>query len=164
MHLFNMKSWVASIVVNVFIFSIISLILPEGKTSKTIKTALSTLLILVVLQPFLNLNLQKIDFDSFFESEYAVQTSYLDFVNEKSVTIYEKNCEEIIEKYGISEYKVNIIYDVNDNNEILFKKIQINLKNSVINSDESNINIIAGIKTAIQNYLSVSEGQIEIYE
>ena len=112
----------------------------------------------------LNLNLQKIDFDSFFESEYAVQTSYLDFVNEKSVTIYEKNCEEIIEKYGISEYKVNIIYDVNDNNEILFKKIQINLKNSVINSDESNINIIAGIKTAIQNYLSVSEGQIEIYE
>ena len=159
-----MKSWVANIVVNVFLSSVISLILPEGRMAKVIKNVLSMLLILVVMQPFLNLSIQEIDFDSIFQSEYAVQTSYLDFINEKVIGEYEKKCEEIIENYGVTEYKVEIVYDVDENNEILFRKIQINLTNSVINSDKSNIDIIAGIKTSIQNYLSVNMGQIEIYE
>lgn len=159
-----MKNWIFSIVVNAIFSSIISLILPDGKTSKTIKSIISLLLVIVILQPVINLSNDEILLGDLYGNEVIIQTSYLDYFNKKTISEKEKYCAELLSKYGIDNSLVDIIFETDDKNTIIIKKIQINLKNSGIYSDKDNIYIIARAKNAIKDFLSVKEEQIEFYE
>ena len=112
----------------------------------------------------INIDKNEIIFNAFYQNDTTIQTSYLDYFNEQMILDKQKKCEQILQSYGIDNSFVSIAYEIDENNTIIVKKIQINLKNSVINSDKDNINIIARAKNAIKNFLSVNEEQIEIYE
>ena len=119
---------------------------------------------MVILEPIVNIDKNEIIFNAFYQNDTTIQTSYLDYFNEQMILDKQKKCEQILQSYGIDNSFVSIAYEIDENNTIIVKKIQINLKNSVINSDKDNINIIARAKNAIKNFLSVNEEQIEIYE
>ncbi len=160
-----MKEWVISVTVAAFSTSVISLILPNGKLSKYIKSVFSLIMVFVVLQPIFKLKNVEVDFDKVFnDSEYTFQTDYLDYFNNKKIEIYKENCSEIIKDYCIDVFEIDVIYSISDFSELIVEKVVINLKNSVINSDKDHIDIIVGIKNAISKYLNINSDAVVVYE
>jgi hypothetical protein len=140
------------------------LILPEGKTSKTIKSVVSLLLVVVIVQPILRLKDANFSLGQVFDEEVVLQNDYLEYIHFKKVEHYEKTCISLLEKLGVYQAEVDVIYEIDDNNEINLKKIQINLKNSVIKSDKDHIDIIDEAKLLIKNTFKIDEAQIDINE
>lgn len=159
-----MKAWVIGILVNVFFITVLSLILPEGKMVKSIKSVVSLLLVIVIVQPVLRLKDINLDLGQVFNKEVVLQNNYLEYIHFKKVENYEKSCVLLLEKVGIYQAKVDVIYKINEDNEINVKKIQINLKNSVIKSDKDHIDIIDEAKLLIKNTFKIDEAQIDINE
>lgn len=160
-----MKEWVISVTVAAFSTSVISLILPNGKLSKYIKSVFSLIMVFVVLQPVFKLKNIEVDFDKMFNnSEYTFQMDYLDYFNNKKIEIYKENCSTIIRDNGVDAFEIEIIYSINDFSELIVEKVVINLKNSVINSDKDHIDIIVGIKNVISKYLNINSNAVVVYE
>lgn len=159
-----MKAWITGIIVNVFFVTVLSLILPEGKTSKTIKSVVSLILIIVIVQPILKLKDVNFEISKIFNEEVVLQNEYLEYIHFKKAENYEKNCITLLKKLGIYQAEVDLIYEIDDKSEISIKKLQINLKNSVIKSDKDHIDIIDEAKLLIKNAFKIEEAQIEINE
>ena len=83
-------------------------------------------------------------------------------MNEK-INGYEENSIKLLNDIGVSGAEIDINYEIIDN-KIQINIVSINLKNSVINSSLTHIDIIKKIKTTITDYLGVSEDLIKIYE
>ena len=154
-----MKSWALSIVFVVFTISIISLLFPSGKLGKFIKIIFSLLLIFVTLKPIIKLKNDDVNFYSaFVNNEIAFQDSYLNFINNEKISTYKNNCIKILNELGVSNAEIDIIYELDKYNKILFVSVSLNLKNAVINSDKEHIVIIESAKQEIKDYLGLENG------
>ena len=110
-----MSSWVLSITSIVILTSIISMILPEGRLNKSIKSIFSLLVVLVIIQPFFTLTGKDIDFDTIFsENNITLQVDYLEYIQSQKITNYQNNCQKILKNYGIDSASVDINYTVNN--------------------------------------------------
>ena len=164
MPLFNMKNWIVSIVVNLFFISVMSMIMPKGKMATAFKSVTSLLVIIIIIQPIFELKKIDFNFGNIFNYEMDLQTNYLSYVQKTTIENYEKQGKKIVEDCGISCADVNFVYELDSYFQIKIIKIQINLKNSVINENEERINIIKKTKVAIKNFFQIDEEKIEINE
>jgi len=160
-----MKEWVLSIGTTVVITTIISIILPEGKIGNYIKGIFSILLILAIIKPIFAIG--KIDYNIenvLSQNVVILQDDFISFTNDKKVQNFTEKCEKIIEEIGIEKAVVNIDYFVDENNQIIIKYVNVNLRNSVIILDKEHIDIIEDVKTAISDYLNLDFNKVIIYE
>lgn len=161
-----MNDWLYSIITVVIIISILSIIVPEGRLGKIVKGIFSIIILLILIQPFVNtssLDNSKFDILSF-EVDDKVQYEYLDYVFTKKIIALEKETKEIIEKCGVSNSTININYQVNDEEGFQINFVNINLSNAVINSDKEHIDIIEEIRNEVSKYLKINNELIRIYE
>ncbi len=153
-----MKSWALSIVVIVFTISIVSLLFPNGKIGKFIKSVFSFLLVFVVLKPIIKIKNNDFELDNFLvNNEIVLQDSYLQFYNNKKIKTYKDSCIKILNDCGINNAEIEFQYETDKYNKILFVSIILNLENAVINSDKEHIVIIETAKQKIKSYLNLSE-------
>ena len=160
-----MKAWIVSIIAVVIITAIISLILPEGKTGKFIKSIFSLFIVFTIIKPMFYLKNNEFKYEDIFnQSEIELQFGFIEYVFQSKIDEYENNCIEILENSGVNNAFVEIIYSNDKETTIKIECVLINLENSVIISDKSHIDIIKEIKFNVANYLRISDDLVKIYE
>ena len=159
-----MKEWVLGAISTVLIITVVSLILPEGKTAKFIKPFISMVLCLTVIAPIFNFN----DFNSgnftLDGAEISLNDDYLSFIVQSKIDFYTDYCIKIAEKNSINGAECKIEYITEDDYKITVKKVEINLQNAVITSDESHIVIVQRVKEQIREYLGLDDAGVVVYE
>ncbi len=160
-----MKQWTYSISAIVILASIIMIILPNGRTSTIIKSIFSLVIMLVIISPIKSLTNKEYTFENMFEeNNLIIQEDYLEYITQKKLYIYKENVIKILENLGIKNATFEYEYTVSDLYEISFNKVFINLKNSVIQSENNHIIITENIKNSLSEYLEINKEFIEIYD
>ena len=153
------------IIFSAILISLISIIFPNGKIGKYLKSVFSFILIFSVINPLLNLDEINVDFNNaFLENEVIYQEQYLDYVNQKKIDNYNDNCTKILEELGVKNAQIDFIYYTDEKYNLIVEKVNVNLKNSVIISDVEHIDIKEGISTDIASYLNITKSKVLIYE
>lgn len=159
-----MKDWIFNIGATVLLVSIITLILPDGKVGKFIKSIFSILILMIIIKPLVPIKEFNFDYTSIFgNTEITVQENFVNYTFEEKKKSYQRYCLKIIEDIGVENASVELIYD-NENMKFEIKNVKINLVNSVIKSDKEHIFIIEEIKEKISSYLNVNSSILVIYE
>lgn len=161
-----MKQYLLSICGVVLIGTIFNLILPHGKTSKSISSIFGVLLLLVIVKPIITIKNSNNDFNFSIISgdDVVIYDEYLDYILYSKVDLYKKNVNKILQKNGIENAVIEIYYHQIDDVSFSVDKIEIDLSKSVIISEESHINIIDDVLTEINNKLGISKEQVRIIE
>ena len=158
-----MIAWIINVFISVFLITVITLLLPEGRLSKFVKPFISFILILIILTPVVNVR-DFIDDLSSDKISFTLDENFLfDTVRAKIAKI-EQNCIKIAEKNGINGAIVTIEYTVDENYEPKINGAKIYLQNTVINADEEHIVIMQGLVENVAEYLSVSTAGVKVYE
>ena len=160
-----MKNWIISLGTIIILSSLITIILPEGKLNKFIKCYLSLIIMIVIIQPITSIKSLNFNFENVFqENQIELQYDYLEYVANIRINNYIDNCKKIAKDVGVDGLIVEIMYEIDENNEIIFNNVLLNFKNSVIISDKEHIDIIEEVKTSICKYLDVEQNKVVIYE
>ncbi len=159
-----MKQWIFSIGATVLLVSIVSIILPNGKTGKFIKSIFSVLILLVTIRPLVSISKNNLnDGINFSNVDIEIQYDYINYIFEERKNTYEENCCKILEDIGVKNAKIDINYDSSSITfDVLF--VNINLKDAVINSDMEHILVIEEIKEKTALYLTIDKSKLVIYE
>ena len=159
------SSWIISIVGIVILGVLIDLILPEGQMQKYIKSVFSVIVVLTMVSPILNIDINKIDFDRFIYNETSVELNqnYLKNYNEDYKVTLENLLEEKLKEGGFSGVNVEILYNKSNNN-FEIEKVELDIKKLVINTNQVHIDKYKEMRTIVSNMLNVKEGNIVIYE
>ncbi len=160
-----MSNWVLSVASIVILSCIITMLLPEGKLSKYIKTVFGIVVILVMVQPVLNIKSSELNFDLFYEREQIVfQKDYLLFASSEKIKGLEENCEKILDEKGFNNVKVSINYNTDELGQAYIEKVILDFNKEVIISDKKHIDIIEDIISPISKYLNIDEKQVYVIE
>lgn len=157
----TLKTYVTLLGALVITVTILSLLLPKGKTQKVIRTVLSLTVALSVLKPVMTLNGEDLtDIDLPFLS---VQEDFISFSDEYTVKLQETACESLVKNQGVKNCEVKIGYERTDG-VIEIKKVDVILFGEVIISDGENIDIKEEITEAISSFLEVKREIVSIDE
>ncbi len=157
-----MNSWVLSIGLTTVILAVLNMILPSGKIGKFITSLFPLIVLLVVIKPIFNIDLNNID-KYFNESEYKVeyQTDYLNSIMSRKKQEIVNNCSNILKLNKIENADIKIEF-IDGENSLSIKKVNINLQNAVIKTEDGHIDINR-IKLEIAYSLTVDEKAVSIY-
>ena len=151
-----MQSYILSIITSILLVSVCSIILPEGKMGKYIKSIFSLIIIIVMINPLLNYfnsnNFTELSLNN--SVEYYNDENYLDYVFNKKIENTTKNVENVLFQQKIDS-SVEIIYEILDY-DIVVKKVNVILQNDSISKEDEHI-IITAIKQTVAKCLNISE-------
>lgn len=155
-----MKSWVVQLCSTIILTAICEILLPNGKTQKTCKIALSLITLAILIRPVFILFENNYNFNSIFDDtvfiDYAVGIdSYAESLVEKDVTNYLKNMGFQIDDCTVSGELVDGYFKVD--------LIEINLINDVINGDSEHIFSNERIIDAIVAEFKVEKERVVIF-
>ena len=156
-----MNKWILSIAVMIVILSISSLLLPDGKTGKYIKSFFSLILILVILQPvaeFKKIDIGNINLSG--QNDIVIQNDYIEYINNEKNNSQKKQIKNILSQKGINSSEVNIKCKTDQNHQITYEKVIINIDNKVIKDENQHIDINVDIVKATADYLKISENRV----
>ena len=157
-----MKDWALKLILTCFIITLFNILLPNGKTGKSIKTTFSFLLILMMFEPLSYLKEFNFNFDQLINVDNVnYQSDYIDYFNSKLIEKYKSDCNSIINSFEIENFSCELIYTRNDA-KINVENVILNFQNAVFNSDKDHIVIIENIKKLIAKYFSIDSKYIII--
>ncbi len=160
-----MKTWIISISSITILTSIFSIIIPNSKIGKFIKSIFSVLVIFVVISPLSAIKNQDVSFEEIINSsEIVVQNDYLDYIASKKSSELQNGSIKILKNMGVENVFVNICYKYSKSNNFVIESAEINLKNAVIISDKTHIDIKEEIKNQISNYLQIDKNCVYVNE
>lgn len=117
----------------------------------------------IILRPILSNSYSIDNVLNFIYSDIEIQQGFIDEINVKKIDNITNFCKQLLENNGIKDADVKILYVADDNQKLIIEKISVNLKNSVIISDDMNIDIIGRTKSLIASNLNIKEEMVEIY-
>lgn len=158
-----MRDWIFNLVAISILISVFSVILPKNKNGSFVKNIFHVIIVFIVLNPFLKGEtiFHDISFNS--NAEMVLQSNFISNVNSRKIENVCENCTELLKLNGIIDAKIDISYFEDVNQEVVIQKIIVNLKNSVIKTQETNINIIDRTKSLISDYCNVKKDLVEVY-
>ena len=159
-----MAEWLISVFTAVFVVSVLSILLPDGRLSKFVKPLISLVVIIIVIAPLTNSEWYTEILTK--ESNTAIKTDvdFLGYINRSKIDLYTKNCVKIAEKNGINDSEILIEYSVDDNFTIKIFAVSVNLKNAVISSEDEHIVILQRLSSEIGDYIGIGAAGVKIYE
>ena len=129
--------FIYSSVISIFVISIITYILPNGKCRELIKWILSIIISFIMLNTILGMfNVSK---SNEIQNDYLLTTANIS--EELDINTF----KQYLTSLNISGAKINANASYN-NNEKFYKIVEIDLKKAVINSDKSHIDILSDIE------------------
>ena len=144
--------------VTITVISIVSLLVPKGKYQSIIKWVFSIITTLVIITPFSNLVVKTRQNNT----TCQLQNDYLDEFFQRSTESSKNLLKSLLKNKGIVLNNIYVDY-VLENNSIKYKKVQIDLKNAVINSDKSNIYIMQETELVVKSVFGESV-LVDFYE
>ena len=159
-----MTGWLISVFTTVFVVSVLSILLPEGRLSKFAKPLISLVVIIIVIAPLTNSETYTESFTKISNAEIKTDADFLGYVNRSKIDLYTKNCVKIAEKNGINGSEILIEYNIDDDFAINIFAVSINLKNAVISSNDEHIVILQRLSNEIGDYLGIGAAGVKIYE
>lgn len=158
-----MKAYLLSVVSIILISTILNIILPDGKIGKFINGIFAILIVCVMVQPIkiLKNNFQTQDYVNF--NKQIIDKEVVEIINKLKIDAKKETVNNILIYHGINDSELEFEYNLIDY-EILYKKVQINLKNAVINSDQPHINIIEQARKNVADYMNINIDSVIFYE
>ena len=141
-------------IISIFVISIITYIIPNGKCQGLIKWILSIIISLIMLNSILNMFNVSITNN--------IQKSYINTSANIGVELDENTFKQYLNSIGVKNAHV-ITTTSNDNGKHIYKIVEINLKKSVIISDKSHIDIMSDIEKIAKQIFS-NNVKVIIYE
>ncbi len=153
--------WILSIIGIVLIGVIVDLILPDGEMQKYIKSIFLVFVVFVMINPILNFNIDKIDFNKFIynSSSVEINENFLINYNKEYKKSLEKVCEASLENKGFKNVIVTIYLNMSTT-KFEIKQVELNLKNLVINENSVHIDKYKEIKSIILSLLDIEENRV----
>ncbi len=159
-----MKEWLLSVGIVILIISLLKIVLPNGKTKKTVMFVFGVLSILTFIKPIVNIKDGNLDLGTVFESKIDYQNDYIYFVYEKNAEIKKKEFSEKLNDLGVKNAKIDAIFSIDTKYAIKYEKVIVNLKESVILSENKHIDIIEQIKKTASEIFRIEYKEVIIYE
>lgn len=159
-----MSGWLISVFTAVFVVSVLSILLPEGRLSKFVKPLISLVVIIIIIAPIVNSGGYDLQSLTTGGRDVKVDADFLEYISRSKIDAYRENCVKIAEKNSINGSEILIQYTVDDNFAINIYGVSVNLKNAVITTDEEHIVILQRLKDDIAAYLKLKETEVNIYE
>lgn len=159
------SEWVVSVVGVVFFGVVADIILPQGQTSKYIKSIFAIITVFVIISPLPNLfdNFANQE-DLFFEQESVeLEQSLIDqlvFLKQEEM---EESLKILFEENGVYNVEFEVEIDF-ENGKYTKDKIKIYLKNAVIQNEDKNINIKERLQKLVIDTFGVSKEMVVFYE
>lgn len=158
-----MSAWILSIVGIILVTTLVSIVLPEGKLARYVKSILAFATILVVIAPLKEIGGKELDFSGIFtSSESGYQESFLYYINEKKAAALEQGCLANLEEAGMTGAKVTVLFV--DDVTFSIEKVQVNVKNLVCQEDKPHNDRNVEIRRRLAEYLKIEVWQVELYE
>ena len=160
-----MKDWIISVSAVVIITAIVTLILPEGKMGKYVKSIFCILILLTIIKPLVFLKDLEFNYESILtKNAIVLQEDFIGYTLEKQVNQTINKCKNLLEDIGVNDPTINIDYTIDSNFNPNIRQVIVNLKNSVIISDKEHIDIIKEVKNIISSYLFIEKNLVMVYE
>lgn len=160
----SLSTWVLSVAGMCLLSVAIDLIMPDGKTNKSIKSVFSYAIVLVVILPLPKLLKNNFNLDDVFsEYEFEIQDSYIYNVNQAKLDQWTKDINDDLNSRGIYGAVISIsanIFDV----DMQINNVFVDLYNVVITDNSKNINIKTEVVSVVLNYLNIDKGKVIFYE
>lgn len=158
-----MAAWAISIVGIVLLTVICDMMLPDGQTSKYIKTITSIIAIFVMVSPAIALLKGDIIVDDILSKEYEINVGYIEHVNETISQAYEDSIVKSLSANGYKNAVVTISMQGNYGNYKI-KKVDIDIQNLVITQQNYNIDIVVtDIISIVANIVNVDSDKVNVY-
>ncbi len=145
-------------IITVVVISVVMLLIPKGKLQSIIKWVFSIITTIVIISPFCKMSTST----NHTLNTIIIQEDYLNGFHQRTLEINKNLIENFLDSKGFIKANVTIVSTV-EKNSLKYKKIQIQLKNDVINSDKQNIDIISETTNFVKALLG-NEILVEIYE
>lgn len=157
--------WILSVLGVSILGVLVDIILPNGEMQKYIKSIFSILIVFSLIVPLLNIDINNLNFDNLIYNNASVEldNNYINSFNTQYKILLENNCEQLLEANGFSGVSVEIDM-IMENNSFEIKKVELNLKNLVINQNEVHINKYTEMRNCITKYLDVKEDMVVFNE
>lgn len=153
-----MNSYILSILGIVVAGIFIDIILPTGSISKYIKSIYSIFVVAVLLMPLINFLNKNKGFELHY-TDYELQENLINFISEKRVDNLELNIEQHLLDQGFNSIDIELGFSM-ENNEIVYKNCQVNLKNLAISADKQHINKYEFIKEVVTEFTNLNSEEI----
>ncbi|MBQ8197621.1 MAG: hypothetical protein IJZ73_06150 [Clostridia bacterium] len=161
----GIKGWVITICAVVLLTTIITILVPNGRTSFVIKGVFSLLTTLIIISPICHVVNNGFSFNDFtLENPIEIQYDFVDYIGTKRAEEYKNGCEKILVELGVTKAEIEINYLIDENYNFSIKNAIVNLKSAVINSNSAHIDIIKDVKKSLSRYLSITESEVDVYE
>lgn len=158
-----MSAWIISVVGIVLLTTVVSIVMPEGRLARYIKSILAFATILIILSPLKDIAGKQIDLsDLFGGSEPQYQQSFLYYINEKKADAVAVRCTDKLKESGMTGGKITVLFF--PDTEFQIEKVQVNVKNLVCNEDKPHIDRNVEIQRTLADFLEIELWQVEIYE
>ena len=141
-----LTAWIMSILGIVILGTVVDLLLHKSRVKNIIRSVFATVSILIIVTPLPSLisNGPNIDWNDIM-NEFEYDDNFLDYIDNEKISIMEKALIAAFESEGIKGLKIEITADT-EGNDLIIKRITIDLSNSVMNCDSVNINKYEFIK------------------
>lgn len=157
------SAWILSIVGICLISILVDLMLPNGKTNKTVKQVVSYAIILVVIMPLPKLINKNITNDYFNGTSLNIQNDYIYNVNQSKLELLKKQIDNALSEKGFVGIEVSISGNIFEN-PMEINAIYVDLYNLVISNIDKNINIKTEVLNVILNLVDISKDKVVFYE
>ena len=159
-----LSSYLLSIAGVVVLFVVIELILPNGKTSKFIRSVLGIFLIFVIVSPLGKIkNLDFSDILNNNSAEYQLDYNYLYKLHLQQAEVMQSDILKILEDNGIQNAEV-LVNIKKDSLNLHIESIFVDLSQTVISKNQSHIINYTTLKDIISKYASIEENKVVINE
>lgn len=155
-----LSSWVISIIGIIFVGLLSDIIMPNGKMQNVVKTTVSIFIILTILKPINNIDINNLNFFNFNSNTITADTSIIEKYDNLKIEKLKTDIEKLLNENGF--YDVNISFELSENNKI--STIYVDLSSLVLIDKTMNINKYTNIVAIIKQFVNVDREHIVFYE
>ena len=157
-----MNAYILSILGIVVAGVIIDIIIPSGNINKYIKSIYSIFVVAVLIMPVINLINNKNEFVINYKN-YELQEDLISYMYKRQTDALEQDIEEYLSAEGFKNIDINLNFSI-ENNELIYKTCNVNLKDLAINADKQHINKYEFIYSVVEDYTNLTSQEIIIDE
>lgn len=155
-----MQGYIIAVLGVVIISVLVEIILPNGQTSKYIKSILAVFVVYVLVNPVITFLKTDFDLDKYVNSgKVELNQSLLENIYNNQIEAKELELENLLYNNGYEGVKVTLLYEIVEDS-IKISKAKINIKNLVITSGVENINKYQYIRQVVISELMIKEEDV----
>lgn len=155
-----MQGYIIAVLGVVIISVLVEIILPNGQTSKYIKSILAVFVVYVLVNPVITFLKTDFDLDKYVNSgKVELNQSLLENIYNNQIEAKELELENLLYDNGYEGVKVTLLYEIVEDS-IKISKAKINIKNLVITSGVENINKYQYIRQVVISELMIKEEDV----